>query len=68
MAADIAPYRAPMPVAAPVAYDWTGLYFGGHIGGGWERTWSNDDSYNVLGILAGLAFRSRRCGLHEFFR
>jgi outer membrane immunogenic protein len=49
IAADIAPYRAPVPVAAPVAYDWTGLYFGGHIGGGWEKTWSNDDGWVVLG-------------------
>ena len=52
IAADIAPiYRAPVPVAV---YDWTGLYFGGHIGGGWEKTWSNDDSYNVIGHFGGI--------------
>ncbi len=51
-AADLgAPYRAPVPVAV---YDWTGLYFGGHIGGGWEKTWSNDDSYNVIGHFGGI--------------
>jgi outer membrane immunogenic protein len=54
-AADIAPYRA-VPVAAPVAYDWTGLYFGGHIGGGWEKTRSNDDSWNVINFPGGAFF------------
>jgi outer membrane immunogenic protein len=38
-AADL-PYKAPRP--APVGYDWTGLYIGGHIGGGWQRQTFND--------------------------
>jgi outer membrane immunogenic protein len=42
-AADMPMYsKAPAPVAA--TYDWTGLYFGGHIGGGWETQAFNDPS------------------------
>jgi outer membrane immunogenic protein len=40
-AADL-PYKALPP--APVAYDWTGLYVGGHIGGGWQRQTFDDPS------------------------
>jgi opacity protein-like surface antigen len=38
-AADMPMYKAP---AAPAAYDWTGLYFGGHIGGAWEKQTFDD--------------------------
>ena len=35
-AADLRPaYRAPAPVAAPVPYNWSGFYIGGHAGGAW---------------------------------
>ena len=38
------PYKAPPPVLAP-AYNWTGCYIGGHIGGGFGRKdWSVDSS------------------------
>ena len=44
-AADIA---APLPVVkGPVAYsayEWSGVYIGGHIGGGWEKTAFSDPS------------------------
>jgi outer membrane immunogenic protein len=43
LAADLPP--APSYVKAPVAtpvYNWTGFYFGGHIGGGWEQQTFND--------------------------
>jgi outer membrane immunogenic protein len=44
-AADLA---APLPVVkGPVAYsafDWSGVYIGGHIGGGWEKTTFSDPS------------------------
>jgi outer membrane immunogenic protein len=44
-AADLA---APLPVIkGPVAYaafDWSGVYVGGHIGGGWEKTTFSDPS------------------------
>ena len=37
-AADLRPaYKAPAPVAAPVAYSWSGFYIGGHAGGGWAE-------------------------------
>jgi outer membrane immunogenic protein len=40
-AADMAT-KAPMPAKAPmapliIAYNWTGFYVGGHVGGGWEH-------------------------------
>jgi len=31
------PVKAP-PVAAPVAYSWSGFYIGGHVGGGWGES------------------------------
>jgi len=30
--------KAPPPAPALVAYDWSGIYVGGHIGGGWSAT------------------------------
>jgi outer membrane immunogenic protein len=39
MSADLTPYKAPPPPPpVPLAYDWSGVYIGGHIGGGWETT------------------------------
>jgi outer membrane immunogenic protein len=38
-AADMAPRYAKAPAPLPVmAYNWTGCYIGGNVGGGWERT------------------------------
>jgi outer membrane immunogenic protein len=39
-AADM-PLKAP-PIAAPVMYNWTGFYIGGHIGGAWADRNGND--------------------------
>jgi len=39
-AADM-PVKAP-PMAAPVMYNWTGFYIGGHIGGAWRDRNGND--------------------------
>jgi outer membrane immunogenic protein len=58
-AADMPMYsKAPAPVAA--TYDWTGLYFGGHIGGGWETQtfsdpsgWLSNISLIVCGFVSG---------------
>jgi outer membrane immunogenic protein len=36
-AADL-PVLVPFPVAAPVAYNWTGCYIGGNVGGEWANT------------------------------
>jgi outer membrane immunogenic protein len=48
IAADMTMYgKAPAPVTT--TYDWTGLYFGGHIGGGWEQQTFNDPAgWSVL--------------------
>jgi outer membrane immunogenic protein len=47
-AADI-PYKAPRP-AAVVAYNWTGCYIGGNVGGGWAR---KDWRLNIIDIDLG---------------
>jgi outer membrane immunogenic protein len=63
-AADLPPAPA-MPVKAPIAYapklyDWTGIYVGGHIGGGYsESSWSDpitgigNGTFNNFGFLGG---------------
>jgi outer membrane immunogenic protein len=44
-AADLgAHFARPQPVA-PAAYDWTGVYVGGHIGGGWSNTTFSDPAF-----------------------
>jgi len=32
------PYKAALAAIPVTGYDWTGIYFGGHIGGGWQST------------------------------
>src|SRR5262245_39714382 len=61
-AADM-PLKAPRAVAP--AWNWTGLYVGGHLGAGWARKqWSDDTfeanpftadlgSHNAIGVLGG---------------
>jgi outer membrane immunogenic protein len=45
-AADMPVRQVPPP---PAVYDWTGLYIGGHIGGGWEGQRFNDPvGYNTI--------------------
>ena len=43
-----APYKAPVMAPAP-AYNWTGFYFGGSLGGAWERIDGNFTNPGVLG-------------------
>jgi outer membrane immunogenic protein len=49
-AADM-PLKAPPPV---LAYDWSGFYIGGVIGGGWTRTDSSDPGLGLVGTLLGV--------------
>ena len=42
LAADM-PVKAPVPKAAKLPYDWSGLYLGGHIGYMWGRTRVEED-------------------------
>ena len=63
-AADL-PRAPPMPAKAPIAYaprlfDWTGIYVGGHVGGGFsESSWSDpitgigNGTFNNFGFLGG---------------
>jgi outer membrane immunogenic protein len=46
-AADM-PLKAPPPV---LAYDWSGFYLGGVIGGGWTRTDSSNPGLGIVGTL-----------------
>jgi outer membrane immunogenic protein len=50
MSADLTPYKAPPPPPpAPLAYDWSGVYIGGHIGGGWDTTkFADPDAFSNL--------------------
>jgi hypothetical protein len=51
--------RAPVVVApVAVAFDWSSLYVGGHIGGGWEKTTFIDPSASSTTNLCctGFAF------------
>jgi outer membrane immunogenic protein len=43
-AADM-PVKAPPPAPAPVMYNWTGFYIGGHIGGAWVNR-DNDHRFD----------------------
>jgi outer membrane immunogenic protein len=56
-AADMAP-RAVAPVTlaplAVAAYDWSGIYIGGLIGGGWTRNEISDPGFGILGTLIGV--------------
>jgi outer membrane immunogenic protein len=53
-------FAADLPINAPeqrAVYDWTGLYFGGHVGGAWGNFTFNDQStaplFNTLtGVTA----------------
>jgi outer membrane immunogenic protein len=49
-AADM-PLKAPPPV---LAYDWSGFYIGGVIGGGWTRTDTSTPGLGVAGTLLGV--------------
>jgi outer membrane immunogenic protein len=61
-AADMPMYKA--PVAAPAAYDWTGLYFGGHIGGGWEKqTFDDPVGFAAMNQIFAASFTSGPAGL-----
>ena len=62
-AADLPPARMPPAVApvayAPPVYNWTGIYVGGHIGGGFANSsWSDpftgaNNTFNKGGFLGG---------------
>ncbi len=63
-AADLPVAPRPAPAApivyAPAAYDWTGFYFGGHLGAGYSNSsWSDpitgigNDTFNKWGLLGG---------------
>lgn len=63
-AADLAVPPAPPPAApipyAPKLYDWTGIYIGGHLGGGYSgSTWTDpitglgNGTFNNFGFLGG---------------
>jgi outer membrane immunogenic protein len=52
-------YAADLPLKAPPApvvagYDWSGLYIGGHIGGGWATNDMSDPGLGIIGVLLGV--------------
>jgi outer membrane immunogenic protein len=50
-AADMPLKAAPSPV---LAYDWSGMYIGGVIGGGWATSDSSIPGLGIIGTLAGV--------------
>ena len=50
-AADMMPMKAAPPV---LAYDWSGAYVGGVIGGAWGRTDSSDPGLGIIGTLVNV--------------
>jgi opacity protein-like surface antigen len=50
-AADMPLKAAPPPV---LAYDWSGIYIGGVIGGGWATHDVSDPGLGILGTLVGV--------------
>lgn len=51
-AADL-PVKA-RPMAAPVGYDWSGIYLGAHVGGGWATNDLSDPGLGFIGSLLGV--------------
>ena len=50
-AADMPLKAAPMPVAS---FDWSGIYIGGHIGGGWATNDISDPGLGIVGAILGV--------------
>ena len=42
------------PAVAPAAFDWSGIYIGGHIGGGWATNDISDPSLGLIGVILGV--------------
>src|SRR5579871_4074955 len=53
-AADL-PFKAAPAAVAPVpGYDWSGIYVGAHIGGGWATNDISDPGLGFIGTLLGV--------------
>jgi outer membrane immunogenic protein len=52
-AADLPLKAAPAVVPAP-GFDWSGIYIGGHIGGGWATNDISDPGLGIIGALLGV--------------
>lgn len=54
-AADLPFKAAPRAVApAPAAYDWSGIYVGAHVGGGWATNDLSDPGLGIVGTVLGV--------------
>jgi outer membrane immunogenic protein len=54
LAADL-PFKAsPRAVAPAAAFDWSGIYVGAHIGGGWATNDVSDPGLGIVGALLGV--------------
>jgi outer membrane immunogenic protein len=42
------------PAMAPAAYDWSGIYIGGNVGGGWAQNEISDPGLGIVGTLLGV--------------
>jgi opacity protein-like surface antigen len=54
------PRTPPSPVPVPAAYDWSGVYIGGHIGGGCLQSRSRTQVLTVSWLLVASRSAVRR--------
>jgi len=62
-AADM-PVKAP-PIAAPVMYNWTGVYIGAHIGGAWRGGNGHDHFDSAHDCISWVCFDDNGFGRHN---
>jgi len=53
-AADLPLKAAPRAVAPAPGFDWSGIYIGAHIGGGWATNDISDPGLGIIGVLLGV--------------
>jgi outer membrane immunogenic protein len=53
LAADLS-FKAPPRAVAPTGFDWSGIYVGAHIGGGWATNDVSDPGLGIVGALLGV--------------
>src|ERR1043165_5536334 len=53
-AADLPLKAAPRAVAPAPGFDWSGIYIGAHMGGGWATNDISDPGLGIIGVLLGV--------------
>lgn len=61
VAADLPTKKEPVPIPVPLAYDWTGIFFGGNIGWAW-----GNGNFNAYSATTGLPTGSGSNNFNSF--